>query len=797
MKRKIIYLFSAGFVVVTLILGISLTGSYLVLKGSLLNMDGEVVFPSLGGEVKVEFNEYGVPLIKAANRNDAARVLGYLHARERLFSMEMHRRLAAGEMSEILGPGLLELDERLRLYSFRERSKTSILGMSDDDKLWLQCYSEGVNFGISSMKTMPWELILLGDPMETWKPEDSLLVGYAMYVSLQENLRKTEECRAIMKEELPAEVYEYFVNNGSSWSATMDGKNPAFRKIPGRDSFGYLSESATLPEVAGCEELTCVEGLVPGSNAWAISGKLTQSGAAMLANDMHLSLGLPNIWYRTSLEYQRKGVGVQLTGATLPGLPFVVIGSNKNLAWGFTNSKIDSLDHVELELDPENMDRYMTTEGSKAFSYRYEDFKVKGGKMERRTYKESVWGPVFENKEGTLLALKWTAFEGDGVNLRLGDFDTIQTVEEAIGIAPVVALPTLNLIAADSDGGIAWSLIGPVMVREGYRGDVPVLGSESSAVWRLMDGAQYPRVVNPKDGYVWSANNQALGDEFYLDICNMDASTPARSHQIGSRLADLGYPVSESDLLKIQLDIEAPFYHRWRSLLLAILEREESGDDALRSGMEEAVRDWDGMAHFDSLGFRLIKDFRSEVAKKVLSRLLLPCYERSSDFDYSNFRFEEPLWMIVSSQPEYLCSKDHEDWASELSGCLDRQIQSYGPNPDLGKLKERKSSKVQIRHPISRMIPFLSLLIDTPEAWVSGDKYTVKVVSSDFGSTERMVVSPGRESEGIFHMPGGQSGHFLSPYYQKGHDDWINGTSASFEPKGVAHVLVFHPVAEN
>ncbi len=799
--KKILLLVLFGtlflFICVSVIVSI---GGYSLLNASLIVMDGEVELDGLEDEVEIAFDEYGVPNIDAKNRNDAARALGYLHARERIFSMDMQRRFAAGELAEVIGGPGLRLDKKNRLYGFRGRAKADLAALSHSETSWLEAYCDGINFGINSLKVRPWELLILGVEIEPWRPEDSLLVGYAMYLNLQGKMPERERVRSVMKSYLSEEVYSFFTDNGSAWDSTIDGSQLPHLKIPGEMSFDYLKHHREdIAENGNTKFFHSFdsEQLTPGSNVWAISGKYTEDGAAMLANDMHLSLNVPNIWYRANISYKKGDEKVNLYGATLPGMPLMVIGSNGSIAWGFTNSGVDTFDFIELELDPQNEERYLTKEGSEVFEFRNEIFKIKGKKDIAKTYKISRWGPVVIDRMKTPFAMRWKALEGTGINLQLGGFEEIKTVEEALTISPKIEMPTLNLVLGDKQGSIAWSLIGPVMVRENYEGDVPVLSSEVEPLWNRLEDSLYPKIVNPEKGYVWNANNRSMGKESYLKIFHGDTAIPARAHQIASRLSSLEYPVEERDLLDVQMDIEARFYFRWRDLLVETLLRERDSGDLRYSEMRKIVEAWDGRADADSTGFLLVRDFRKIVFTHVYEHLMRVCFEKYPDFNPRHFRSEEPLWKIVSEQPDYLCDPRFENWHEYLIFSVSDQLQiyseTYGVGFKFGDIKWGNVNISKISHPLSSSIPFIDKWIDMKNISLSGDGYVINVMRSKFGPSERMVVSPGNEGNGIFHMPAGQSGHPLSDYYRKGHDEWLQGIPIPLLGREKVHRLVLFP----
>lgn len=298
---------------------------------------------------------------------------------------------------------------------------------------------------------------------------------------------------------------------------------------------------------------------------------------------------------------------------------------------------------------------------------------------------------------------------------------------------------------------------------------------------------------------VWNANGKSLLDDAgYLRYCHADTVTPARAWQIKKRLEELERPVAEEDLLAIQTDREAFYYHRWGELLLDVL---EGMDDETLNELRSVVGSWDGMATADSAAFRIVRDYRERVAKGVMGRLLEPCFKKYHYFGYESFRYEDPLWMIVDERPDYLRSPEYADWPTELRSYASGLVAEYKENHgDHARLSERvwgEVNRLDMRHPLSRAIPLLGYWIDMPETPMGGDPYVLNSVFQDYGASQRMVVSPGSEENGIFHMPGGQSGHPMSEYYRKGHEEWSSGAPSPLVGRRTGMRLVLEPIPDD
>ena len=326
--------------VVLLLLAIATIGW--LLRGSLPKLDGEVSLPGLSAPVSILRDTLGVATIEAASEIDAMRALGYVHAQERYFEMDLMRRTAAGELAGLFGARALETDIGHRMHRFRARVTRDIDRIAGDKRPLLQAYVDGVNAGLGDLDVRPWPYLLLRTAPEPWRLEDSVLVGYAMYFDLQDAGNARERALSRIRPAVPAALFSLLAHDGSSWDAPLVGPARGDAILPSPDQLDLRALPAPRADIEAppiAREL--------GSNNFAVSGALTSDGRAIVANDMHLTLRAPNIWFRAQLRYpdaRAAGGKVDIGGFTLPGLPLVVVGSNGHVAWGFTNSYGDWLD---------------------------------------------------------------------------------------------------------------------------------------------------------------------------------------------------------------------------------------------------------------------------------------------------------------------------------------------------------------------------------------------------------------------------------------------------------------------
>src|SRR5580704_2874972 len=335
----------------------ALLGAYLCLRGSLPRLDGELRGTGLARSVQVTRDARGVPTLTATSRADLAWATGFVHAQDRFFEMDLSRRLAAGELSELVGQAALEQDRRARLFRFRALAREVLAQASPEQRATFAAYTQGVNAGLAALSSRPWEYWLLAQQPSAWHDEDGLLVVYAMWWDLQAGGFRRGIQRLAVDARLGGPQCEggwkcasYFLYpHGTSWDAadvSTPEESAAPPAIPGPEALNVRA----APALAMREVLPAATP-IPGSNNWAVAGRLTASGAALIANDMHLNQRVPTIWYHARLRLAGQGAqpAVDLNGVTLPGAPLLVAGSNGRVAWGFTNSYGDWLSVQRLE----------------------------------------------------------------------------------------------------------------------------------------------------------------------------------------------------------------------------------------------------------------------------------------------------------------------------------------------------------------------------------------------------------------------------------------------------------------
>ena len=777
------------------------------LRGSLPVLDGTIEAPGLGAPVSVTRDALGIPTIRGSSREDVARATGFLHAQDRFFQMDLARRRAAGELSELVGSRALALDRETRLHRFRAEARRATSLLNPRDAAVLAAYTGGVNAGLAALESSPFEYLLLRQTPAAWRDEDTFLVVLSMFTTLQETDGAYEATLATMHDTLPPEMFDFLAPMGTEWDAPLVGSAFMMPPVPGPEVYNLRARRAGKPtralpdrdEQVSLEQTTLKEGAI-GSNNWAVSGRLSPDGQAILANDMHLSIRVPNTWYRAVLEWTGPGDAPshRLVGVTLPGVPALVVGSNTQVAWGFTNTYADWSDIVLLEVDPGNPNRYRTPEGWRDFERHEEIIKVAGQLDQRIIVSWTLWGPVIgPDHRGRPRAYRWVAHSAERLANTLTPLEDARTIEDAFDAANGLGTPGQNLVVADRSGRIGWSVYGAVPRRVGLDGRLPLSWADGTHRWDgWLTPAEYPRVIDPPSGRIWTANARVVDGEMLAKLGDGSYEVGSRATIIRNRLMAKDR-FTKTDLLALQLDTSADFLTRWRDLLLGTLDAAALEGHQRRAAVQDVLEQgWSGQAAAGSVAYRLTRAFREEVAQRIIRFTLAECYEADPAFDYMTIRRREgPIWKLVTSRPAHLLDPQYSSWNELLLSAVDEVISDTG-GQWLSNLENRVWSEYNVttyRHPLSGSLPLLGRWLDMPASPLPGDLFTPRMHWGSAGASERMVVSPGREHEGIMHMPTGQSGHPLSPFYGSSHEAWVNGTPTPLMPGPTAHTLMLTP----
>jgi penicillin G amidase len=719
--------------------------------------------PGLGAEVRVRLDAFGRPTIRARTRHDAFLALGYLCARDRMFQMDFLRREAAGRLSEILGPAVVESDRRMRAFDFQRVATEAARALPAGQAELTAAFADGVNAWLEADGSF-FEREWLRYAPAAWRPSDSLLIQLGMFHRLCAD-KRSKRSLEVLGAALPPSVVRFFTPDSDCFDAPLiggEGHRPQ-TPIPLEDLFQALASSggSPWPDRGVMPESAAVH----GSNAWAVSGGRTKDGRAIVANDLHLSLAFPNIFYCAAFEIE----DACFSGVLVPGVPVVLAGSNRKVAWGVSNLCGDNFDLVPVEIHPDRGDTYKCDGQWRRFAHRREVIAVKGAPSIELEVRETVWGPVCEDRiAGRYFAIRWAALDPRASDMGLSAVAAANDVASAVAAASHAGCPPLNFVCADSAGGIAWTVAGKLPCRPGL-GYIP--------------GGSLPVVLNPVSGVIVTANNRVSGTDYAQalgqNFCNGYRAFRARE------LLEAQAGIDEAYIGASQLDMEEGGLAFYRTLACKVLAGATAEASCRVGTVREILDGWSGSSGESGPAMAILLRFRQVLADSLFSAYLHKCRLVDPDFEYGWANFESPLRALLSEQPEsvFPFRRDFHDWPGFILGALERaqaDLLSMHRLKTLHDLDWLEVHRPNPRYMLSRLFPSTTPLFDAPTHAGGGSLYCVRVASPEHGAAARLVVSPGKEGCGLLHMPGGQSGHPLSRHYSDQHSAWANGERIAF-----------------
>jgi len=744
-----------------------------VFAGSVPVLEGTVRMAGLAMPVEIQRDPAGVPTITAANRTDLARALGFLHGQERFFQMDLLRRAGAGELSGLVGAVALPLDRDRRIHRFRARAEALLARMKPDHRALVDAYVQGVNEGLAALRHAPYEYTLLRTDPAPWRAEDTLLTIYAMYFDLQESDAWLQRRNGLARQVLGTALADFLYVRGTPADAALDGSIVPDPPLPADAPAAASGTDASPPPPPH------------GSNAFAVAGSRTATGSAIVANDMHLDLSVPNTWYRAHMKLAG-ALSLDLDGVTLPGTPFMITGSNGKVAWGFTDAYIATGDAILLDPVPGDANAYLTPDGPKPLTVSTEHICPLREACVDLTVEETVWGPVVtHDAQGRRVVWRWAAQDGSAIEfdgiLALENAGTMRAALDAIHHA---GLPQQNMIVGDHDGHIGWTIAGQVPKRIGLHANVPQSWADGTRGWDgYLPPDQVPEIIDPPNGILWSANNRMVGGTALHVLGDAGYAAGGRARQIRDDLLSKDRQ-NETALLQIQLDARAPVMVDWQAMLLRLV-MAHSGDPEI-AAMLPYIRDWGGAAKTGSVGYRLVRSFEEESLRLIYGGFG-SAIKAAAGPNAGRVTPSQPDWpalRLLTQQPTKLVPPPYHQWREVDDALLTKLVGRINTEArgDIRRFTWGARNQAGIHHPLSPAVPLLGRLTDPPNLPMDGDTLQPHVVVPGFGASERFVVSPGHESDGIFEMPVGEADNPATPYYLAGHSDWVEGQPSPFLP---------------
>lgn len=758
--------------------------------------EGRLNLPGLQAEVRIERDAHGVPTIHAARDDDAFFALGVVHVQDRLWQLETHRRIGSGRLAEAFGPAALDTDRFLRTLGVRQAAQAQWDQMSADSRAVLQAYSAGVNAALAQVKLRPPEFLVLGVVPEDWTPVDSLAWALMMAWDMGGNWRN-ELLRLRLAAVLPRERIDDLMPPYPGDAAAVQRDYPQLYRELGLLRTPVRQAWTSLPTLA---PPSGIEGT--GSNNWVVAGARSATGKPLLANDPHLGLTTPSLWYFARLKTPTLDVG----GATMPGVPSVVLGQNARIAWGFTNTNPDVQDLYIEQLDPADANRYRTPEGWSGFQTRQETIRVKGRDAVSITVRRSRHGPVISDlasigdvsRPGHVLALRWAALEPDSdpIQTSLGMMRAA-SVQAFVAAAQGWAAPMQNMVVADAEGHIGLVSPGRVPLRQpdnDLAGQVPAPGWDPRYDWiGWIPASETPREIDPARGWIATANQRITPPDYRHHLTH-DWSLPYRQQRIEQRLAERARHTLD-DFASMQADVKSLAAVK----LLPWLKRARPAH-ALAAAAEQQLAGWDGSMAGDRAAPLIHWAWQRALARRVFEDEV---GEALFSAHVAGRTFQDALELVLAREDPWWC--DHKrtpaaetcgDLVSQALGdALDELSARFGPDPARWRWDDAHRA-VSEHRPFSKvgtLAPWFEISMP-----VSGDTYTLDAMRVDLsgppaqryhsthGPSLRALYDVGDRAKSRFIHSSGQSGLPWAGAYRQFAKPWAAGQTVPLWPDATA-----------
>ncbi len=774
--------------------------------------EGEIALPGAGAGLRIERDAHGIPTIRAGSLRDAMYGLGVVHAQDRLWQMETHRRIGAGRLAEAFGEGAVDTDRFLRILGVRRVAAQQWAQVGPAAREALGAYTEGVNAVIATLRARPPEFVILGLQPEPWQPEDSLAWAIMMAVDLGANWQ-TEVLRLRLAMKLPKQRIDELLPpyQGDPVPATQD--YAALYRSLQLDARQAGLDDGRLQRLLAAAPESEVDGT--GSNSWVLAGSRTATGKPLLANDPHLKLSTPALWYFARIV----APGLDVAGATMPGLPSVVMGQNAQLAWGLTNTGPDVQDTYLERIDPADPARYQTPEGWARFETRQELIKVKGLPDQLLTVRSTRHGPVISDaaaaglgdeslaakgRPAYVLALRWTGLDVDsdlvGTSLAMMSANSVEAFVKAS--AGWVA-PMQNMLVADAEGHIAMVSPGRVPIRKpdnDLGGMAPAPGWEARYDWDgFLAADQLPQLRDPAKGYIANANQKIVPPGYPYFISHTWA-LPYR-HQRIEQLLDARPQHSLDELRAMQADVKSLAVQRLLPRLL-----HARSEHPLAAAAMAQLEGFDGTMAADKAAPLIYWSWHRHLSQRVLADEVGPAiYDRL----LGQRGYFDALEGVLARDDGWWCD-DKSTAAVEtcnsqvnaaFGAALDELQALQGADPAAWQWGRAHQARSEHR-PFSR-VNLLARWFEQ-RAPVGGDTYTVNVgrvsLKADASTGEYYLDEHGPSLRGLYDLADrsrsrvvhstGQSGIPWSPLYRSLAGRWLQVQDVPLFPPADAPLQV-------
>lgn len=752
-----------------------------VARSPLPQLDGTVSVSGLSGPVSVVRDGHGVPTIGAASLSDLLFAQGYVTAQDRLFQMDLLRRAASGDLSEIIGSRALKHDRQQRILGLRAMTQKGVQMATAEDRDHFTAYARGVNAFIDSHRDrLPLEFRLLHYSPQPWTMQDSLVIAYQMIETLSTSPQAAltrEKILARLGPELTADLY---VN--SSWhdhpptavAPALDVQPPEDSNIPSSAVSSIFTEPGRLdPMLPWLQPFFRDDSFALGSNNWVVSGAHTLTGKPLLSNDMHLGHQMPNLWYEAHL----RSSDFDVAGVTLPGYPYVIVGHNRRIAWGFTNIGPTVEDAYIENFNGDG--QYQTPEGWKEPEIRREIIHVKGAPDVALDVQVTRHGPIVTELapgETRKISLRWTLY--DGVRNPFFHVDSAQNWEQFRRAFSEFDAPAQNVVYADIDGNIGYQSTGKVPLRASGDGALPADGSSNAQEWNgYVPFEKLPSVFNPASGFIGTANARITPDG-YPYLISDEWEAPWRVDRI-YRVLGSGRKFSSADMLALQTDVYSEFDRFVSDKLVYAVDHARS-PSARAKQAADVLRQWNGQMSADSPAPAIVTNSRRELIRLLLEPRLgrAANSEDNSVLSWKSYHWMmQTVWLenVLTHQPPRWLPSTYSNFDDLLAAAVENAVKDAPP--DLNSWKWGPQQSVTIQNLVLGQIPVVNRWTGPGTQPQSGNEYTVKAAGRDYGPSERFTADLSDLDASTLNLVTGQSGNFCSPYYMDQWKAWYNGST--------------------
>jgi penicillin amidase len=793
--RAIVRVFYWVFVFVLLAVGVA---AWWFVYRPLPLIDGTASLPGLQNEVTVERDQWGVPHIRAASLDDLVEAQGYVMAQDRLWQMDLLRRAARGQLSEILGPATLKIDKDFRTLGFALAAERDVTLLDAEPRRLIEAYARGVNKFIEQhQKNLPLEFSLLRYKPQPWQPSDTLAISGYMYRTLTDTwerelnrakvveLAGPDRSKDLFSQEA---AMDHFVvgdpnapNDGSQRSAADaddedddDDMEPDTVLKASQHGANGIAAPENAPDMATAL-LPSIEGFLEqsrseirqslGSNNWVVSGAHTATGKPFLANDTHLELTIPSIWYEVHLT----APGLNVKGFTLPGAPLIIIGHNDRIAWGFTNNGADVQDLYIETINPAAADEYRVKGAWLKAKTIDETIVVKGQPEEHLAVMVTRHGPVVHREGDKAYALRWTATEPGGLANSYNWLGKARNWSEFRNLMKHVWGPGQNAVYADVDGNIGYIMAARVPIRKKGHGEVPVPGDTEDYEWTgYIPFDQLPQALNPDSGLIVTANARVVGPN-YKPYLTDRWEEPYRTARIYDLLHDR-HDLRPEDMLKVQTDTYS-YPHVFIADQLSAAARTVKPKDARAQKLIEGLKDWNGIADANSPEVSFL-----QATRRAAIDLLLEPFLRKETAIYQ-WRSTAFLQRILTDRPANWLPPEYKNYDEMLAAAADQAVVQLAKQSGSEKPEDwawKRFNSLDMFHPLGHagILKWFLSITDKPQ---SGTSYSVRAPTKAHGPAMRFVANPGDWDNSILLIPAGQSGQLGSSHYSDQFSYWYEG----------------------